>query len=145
MPRVELYGSEQVAKNIRMLSEKNGGATVSTTNPPDLLVEGYAKRSIQVGSPGTTVIRYQAGSGAPYEHTASEEGSAPNTDTWALVSSIRVETTPSGIFVGSTLKYAGWLEFGTRKMGARPWLNPALEGNRATILRIFRLEIGRVI
>lgn len=144
MPSVKVDGTQQVAQNLERLAKKYGAATVKAANTAALLVEGDAKKSIQAGSPGTTVIRHQAGSGAPYEHTAAEEGSAPNTDTGTLVKSIRVETTPRGIFVGSTLNYAGWLEFGTKKMGARPWLNPALESNRATILKIFKLEVGKV-
>ena len=143
MPRVEVDGME-VNRNLAALGKKYGKAVAKAAVSAAKLVEGDAIKSIQSASPGQTVVRHQAGSGEPYTHTAAEEGSAPNTDTGTLVKSIRTEIKPNGIFVGSTLKYAGWLEFGTRQMGARPWLNPALEKNRENIFKIFKIKVGSV-
>jgi HK97 gp10 family phage protein len=39
--------------------------------------------------------------------------------------------------VESRADYSGFLEFGTSKMGARPYLQPALEENRPKIRRMF--------
>ena len=39
--------------------------------------------------------------------------------------------------VGSNLEYAPYVELGTRKMSARPYLRPALEANREAIRALF--------
>ena len=102
------------------------GGVILTANE----VRNTAIKSIQNKSGGTQVQRSRQGGGT-YTHTASAAGSAPNTDTGKLVASIAVEPHKSGVYalVGSNLDYAGWLEFGTTKMGARPWLEPALRKN----------------
>lgn len=144
MPRVEVDGLEQVERNLARLGREYGVAVARAAVEAGKLVEGDAIKSIQDASSGHTVTRHQAGSGEPYTHTAADEGEAPNTDTGTLVKSINVEVRPDGVYVGSTLKYAGWLEFGTRQMGARPWLNPALEKNRDDIFKIFKIKVGKV-
>lgn len=45
----------------------------------------------------------------------------------ALADSIVVETTESGAAVRATAPYAPYVEFGTRRMAARPFLAPAAE------------------
>ncbi len=96
-----------------------------------------AIKSIQGQSFGTYVQRSNQGGGGTYTHIASAPGSAPNTDTGKLVSSIAVEmdaSEPEG-YVGSNLDYASYLEFGTKnkkgvaKMLPRPWLLPAANAN----------------
>ena len=42
--------------------------------------------------------------------------------------------------VGSNLVYAPFVELGTSKMGAQPYLRPALEANIKEIRRIFRAK-----
>ena len=67
-------------------------------------------------------------------HTASAAGDAPNTDTGRLVGSIAVENPRRGTsFVGTSVEYGKYLEFGTSKMAARPWLRPAMERNQAKL------------
>jgi HK97 gp10 family phage protein len=97
------------------------------------MVRADAIKSIQTVSHGRTVKRTRA-SGKTYDHTASKEGDAPNTDTGALVRSIGVEVVADDVYVGSTVKYAPDLEFGTRHTEPRPWLNPALERNKKAIV-----------
>lgn len=93
-------------------------------------VRNTAIRSIQSQTVGTYVTRYSQG-GKAYQHVASKGGDAPNTDTGALVNSIAVENKKGEAvsFVGSGLDYAKYLELGTKQMGARPWLMPALNTN----------------
>lgn len=66
-------------------------------------------------------------------HTASAEGNPPRTDTGRLVSSIAVVMPESGkaleAEIGAYVNYAAHLEYGTRNMGARPFMFPALEQN----------------
>lgn len=61
-------------------------------------------------------------------HTASAPGDAPNTDSGTLVRSIAVENPRKGLsYVGTSVEYGKHLEFGTRRMAARPWLRPAMD------------------
>lgn len=66
-------------------------------------------------------------------HTASAEGNPPRTDTGRLVSSIAVVMPENGkaleAEIGAYVNYAAHLEYGTRNMGARPFMFPALEQN----------------
>ena len=93
-------------------------------------VRNSAIKSIQNQTVGTYVTRYSQG-GKAYQHVAAKDGDAPNTDTGGLVRSISVEHTSGNqvAFVGSGLDYAKYLELGTKKMGAKPWLMPALNVN----------------
>ena len=138
-----VQGAAEVRKNLEALKHKYGQTTADAAVAGGNLVRSTAIRSIQATSSGHEVTRYRNGGGA-YAHTASAEGSAPNTDTGRLVSSIFVEIKRDEVFVGSTLEYAGHLEFGTKNMGARPWLDPALEQNRRTIENLFRRGVQRV-
>ena len=100
-------------------------------------VMNTAKQSIQTNS----------GGGRTYEkynprrtHTASSAGNPPNTDTGFLVSNIHAVMDVDGLggSVESRADYSGFLEFGTSKMQARPYLQPALEENKPKIRRKFR-------
>ena len=106
------------------------GGVILTAND----IRTDAIKSINGVSPGRQVDRSRQGGGT-YTHTAAAEGNAPNTDTGKLVSSVSVEVNRSGLYalVGSNLDYAGFLEMGTSKMGARPWLEPALRKNRGNL------------
>lgn len=125
----QVQGAEQVQKNLKKLAKKYGEAAVEGAIELAETVRTSAINSIQDVSDGEEVTRTTAG-GEEYDHVASKPGDAPNTDTGRLVSSVQVEIKPKAITVGSTLSYSGHLEFGTKGMAARPWLFPALEGNK---------------
>lgn len=135
MSRPIVEGMEELQANMDKLSKEYTRAVAQAAVAGAELVRGEAVRSIQNTSTGERVTRSRAG-GGQYDHTASAPGDAPNTDTGRLVSSIQVDVRPFGIFVGSTLQYAGHLEFGTSSMDARPWLNPALEAQRRSVERL---------
>lgn len=90
-------------------------------------------------------INQGAKSGVIYEkynprrtHKASAAGEAPATDTGYLVGNINIveDADGLGVSVESRAEYSQALEFGTSKMGARPFLQPALEENKSKIKRI---------
>ncbi len=100
------------------------------------MVMNEAKQSIQRSSGGgKTYQKYNP----RRTHTASAAGQPPNTDTGFLVSNIFLQIDPDGLGadVESRADYSGYLEFGTSKMEARPYLQPALEANRRNIIRLF--------
>ena len=69
--------------------------------------------------------------GTSRTYTASAPGEAPAQATGELRQSVRTQVDNSSSmiigYVGSTLVYAPCLEFGTRKMAARPWLKLSFE------------------
>lgn len=67
-------------------------------------------------------------------HTASAPGQAPASDTGNLVSQIQVKSpNKNEVNVESGASYSKFLEFGTSKMLARPFLFPAFEKSRPKI------------
>ena len=113
-------------------------------------VRGEAIKSIATVSIGE-MVRRQTSAGGGYNHIASKAGDAPNTDTGALARSIALEPKDpaKSIGVGSALKYAKWLEFGTisedgkKLMDARPYLEPALEAKKSGLTKEIKKSIKR--
>ena len=132
---LKITGIEELKANFAQMSKKYGEGVARATAQGAQLVRSTAIRSIQQKSNGETVTRYRSG-GRSYSHVASKPGDPPNTDTGALVRSINVEIRPDGTFVGTTLEYAPFLEFGTARMAERPFLNPALEQNKNKIRQL---------
>lgn len=129
-------GTEELQANMAKLAEQYGKDIAKAAVAGGELVRGAAIKSIQNTSNGQSVTRYRSGGGG-YQHTASSPGDAPNTDTGRLVGSIQTDVRGDNVYVGSTLRYAGHLEFGTMIMRPRPWLNPALESERRNIEKLF--------
>ena len=99
------------------------------------LVRNTAVSSIQQG----------AKSGVIYEkynprrtHKASSAGQPPATDTGFLVNNIglKIDSDGLGASVESRADYSVFLEFGTSKMAARPFMQPALESNKSKIRQL---------
>ena len=67
-------------------------------------------------------------------------------DTGLLRASITpvIESWAAG-YVGTNTHYAPYVEYGTRKMAAQPFLEPAYEEGRRQASRIFGQAIGRAI
>ena len=76
-----------------------------------------------------TGIQRSGGGGRTYvknnprrTHTASRPGQYPSTDLGGLAASIGVAKQGDAVLVGTALMYGKYLEFGTSRMAARPWL-----------------------
>lgn len=107
-----------------------------------MLIEGHAKRSIQEG-PKTGRV-YRRGNRT---HQASAPGEAPATDTGTLVSSITYSVDKQGLSVrvGTNLDIGLFLEMGTVRIEARPWLQPALDQQSKNIQKTFERKLGNAI
>lgn len=130
-----ITGQKELEKNLAKMAERYGKAVADALITSGEMVRSTAVRSIQQKSNGAMVTRYRSGGGS-YQHMASAPNSPPNTDTGRLVNSVAVEVRDEDVYVGSGLEYAPHLEFGTKNMTERPWLNPALEQNRRRISRL---------
>ena len=99
------------------------------------LVRNTAVDSILQGAKsGVTYSKYNP----RRTHTASAAGEPPASDTGYLANNIFVDMDADGLgaSVESRADYSSFLEFGTTKMAARPFMQPALEENRPKIRRL---------
>ena len=102
------------------------------------LIRGEAIRSIQSGAKsGKTYKRYNP----TRTHKASAPGEAPASDTGFLVSNIRVKDQKDFVEVRSEASYSKFLEYGTSKMLARPFMFPASEKSKPKIAEILFQKI----
>jgi len=106
-----------------------------------LLVEASAKELI-TESPASGRVYYR-GTHHDIEHRASAPGEAPAVDAGMLRRSITHDISQDGAQVvgrvGSTITdppYGSYLEYGTSKMAARPWLGPAIEKSKDRIRQL---------
>jgi HK97 gp10 family phage protein len=78
------------------------------------------------------------------QHQASAVGEYPATDTGELIASIAVEIDADklGASVQATAPHAEYLEFGTSKMRARPFLQPSAEATRPRMRAFLRKVLG---
>ena len=141
--KTEVTGVKELQASMKKLGERYGKAVAKAAAEAAQIVRTEAIQSIQDVSQGEEVTRTRNG-GNQYKHIASKAGDAPNTDTGRLVSSVQVEITAKYVYVGTSLKYGAWLEYGTRAMNARPWLYPALERKRKEIVKLFKSEVDFV-
>ena len=96
------------------------------------LIRGEAIKSIQTGS--KSGVMYQMYN-PRREHRASAPGQAPASDTGNLVSKIIVKQKSKDITsVESNADYSAYLEYGTSKMEARPFMLPAFEKSKKPII-----------
>lgn len=65
-------------------------------------------------------------------------------DTGRLRASVTHEVAPDGLsaVVGTNVEYAPYIEFGTSRMHAQPFLFPALEAHRPEFIRRLQHELG---
>lgn len=110
----------------------------------DLMVAD-AKRAVARG-PKTGRI-YLKGKNKSIKHQASAPGEPPATDTGRLVNSIVGDAKVVGKqvqgYIEARTDYAGYLEFGTRRMAARPYLTPAVMKNRDRAIALMRDAVQR--
>jgi len=139
---MNVQGVKELEKNLAKMAKRYGQAVADSLLVSGEMVRGSAVKSIQQKSNGEMVTRYRAGGGS-YQHMASAPNSPPNTDTGRLANSVAVEVRDDDVYVGSGVEYAPHLEFGTKNMTQRPWLNPALEQNRNRISRLIRDAIKK--
>jgi len=104
-------------------------------------VRNEAINSIARGSKsGSTVQKYSP----KRTHQQSKTGEAPATDTGFLISQISASSMVEGSTaigeVVSSAPYSKHLEYGTRSMGKRPFMQPALSKSSKHIKKIFIRE-----
>ena len=127
----------KIEKRIKLLEQNVNRAVFKSTN----LVKNDAVYSILRGAKtGVTSVRYKP----RRTHQASAAGEAPASDTGFLASNITMEVSKNNFgavgMVISSAPYSAALEFGSTKMAARPFLQPALDRSARKIKEIFIKE-----
>jgi hypothetical protein len=99
-----------------------------------ILIKGHAKRLLSVAgtAPGPE------GGARIYGAHPSAPGEPPRKQTGRLRASVAHEVDPTSLTarVGTNLKYGRWLELGTNRLAARPWLRRALNETRPAVRRL---------
>jgi HK97 gp10 family phage protein len=124
--KVEVSGD--VAKKLHTFSSNMTKYLDRALLSAAILLEAEIKKKISRGGRGGATYRV-----GKRNAQRSAPGEPPKTDSGRLVGSIRHEHSFLSASVGSEVNYAGYLEFGTSKMAARPYLVPTLEENTDTI------------
>jgi HK97 gp10 family phage protein len=128
-----------------MYAEMNSHS-IRSVQEGTLLIHKIAVESIQDNSSGTPVVRYNR-AGNKRNVLASHPGEPPNTDTGRLAQSIKFDFKNGGTIgrVGTNLAYGRYLEFGTRRISARPWLSAAVTEASKEIGQIFKRNVREAI
>jgi HK97 gp10 family phage protein len=154
--KVIVTPSEDV--DFSQLADSARAAVEEAVRVGSMMIANDAKRSVAQGPKTGRIYEFfyrtnkTTGAIFPWEkrgvpHQASAPGEAPATDTGRLISSIVADTVRSdkfGVvgFVAARVEYAKWLEHGTRKIMARPFMLPAFERNRQRIGEMIRLGLA---
>lgn len=91
-------------------------------------------------------ISITAGAVSGKKHVPSAPGKPPNNDTGILAGNIETtQTAPLVVEVSSNAPYAAPLEFGTSKMAARPYMEPAKNAKRKAVTQLVRKAVDSVV
>lgn len=93
----------------------------------DPIIADLSKRALRVESAAKRIASNESPS-APGEGPGVITGRLRNSITWRP----GVDSVSPYVDIGTNVFYAPFLELGTRKMAARPFLRPALESARTT-------------
>lgn len=94
-------------------------------------------------------LRASGGRGPRFIYEPSQPGEPPRKRTGTLLKSVASLTEDRGdeiaARVGSNVPYARHLEYGTRRMAARPWLRPGLAEFKERFATIVATHIKRML
>ena len=128
--RANIVGLAKLQGTLRRISAANRTGVQRAIATGGAQVQGDAQRSIQRGGRSGIIVTIGG-----KRHQRSAPGEPPKTDTGRLAGSIFGEFSNGGlrVDVGTDVGYGTHLEFGTKNMAARPWLQPAFERNKDKI------------
>lgn len=138
---------EQVSKRMkRKLVEKSLDRCMDILNEGAINLRNDIILSMRNSPPTGKLYTRTSKKGHVVRHRASSPGNPPRPDTGALIRSIGIDTHPDYIEVGSRItkpNYPLFLEQGTPKMEARPWLEPAFKKEEPKLKRRLVMVLQR--
>ena len=137
-----VIGKDALKKRLKTLGEQSLKEVRIALNSAALAVERTAKTSVQRGTKSGRIYKRKG-----IVHRASAPGEPPASDTGYLAAHITtvLDLDGLGANVESQAEYSRYLEFGTAKMGARPFLFPAFEQNKDRIKANLSAAIKRAL
>ena len=127
MKNMEWYGDKVIAS---VENAKRGGLEAAS-----LIVEADATLRAPVGKYGQNAGTYRSG---PMSGKGRVGGNLRSSITHRVVSDEEAR-------VGTNVDYAPWVEGGTSKMAAQPFLRPALDNNKSHIEKMIGDVIGKAV
>lgn len=123
---VKWHGLKELEGKLDGIPDKIEEGAAEGLEALGLIVQNHARESVLKG-PKSGRSYKKPGSGVV--HRASAPGEAPASDTGTLVRSIisEVQRAALEVIISAGTVYAKMLEYGTRKMAARPFMLPALD------------------
>lgn len=132
-------GAALKANNEKLKEAASDGAHRGLLKLGFLIVGNGKKRIISGGKSGRIYKSGKKGS-----HQASAPGESPANWTGRLLNAIMSEASGAkAVIVAAQTVYASWLEFGTRKMAARPFLKPAIDEEAPKGSKLMQEEINK--
>ena len=145
---IKLDGMAQLLGQLKALGADTDDIVLETIN--DLATDTHAL--------AVSGISHSGGGGRTYEkykprrtHTASAPGKYPASDTGELATNVRMDGLQRATIasmmatVGTSIMHGVWLEFGTSRMAARPWLLPSFERAKIGIEKELKLRIEAMV
>jgi HK97 gp10 family phage protein len=132
---VKVVGTQLTINGLNKYKVKMAGQLNKAIAASGLVVQNEARRLVLQG-PKTGRVYTRRGT---IKHQASAPGEPPASDTGTLVRSIITshDTKKFTLYVRAKVKYAMFLEQGTKRMKARPFLSVALKNMVPLIQKIF--------
>lgn len=139
----KISGFTKLNKQLDLLKKNVLENQIKAVQESTFMLHSAAVNIIQDNSDGRPEKRYNP----KRTVNVSRPGDSPNTDTGRLVQSIKFDFKDGGVIgrVGTNLKYGKWLEFGTSKMDARPWLSTAVLLVSKEVAKIFEKSFKKSI
>lgn len=105
-----------------------------------------AVRSLNIDGTGkvTEKVKGRKQTRLVYGANPSKPGEPPHKQYGTLIESVAYEVLSRVARIGTSLKYGRYLELGTSRMAARPWLRPMLSRNIDKFRAILTKPMGKV-
>ena len=100
--------------------------------------------AIKAATDETIITALKAVGAQAQGHATAEITAVGAVDTGRLRDSIEFDVEDKTLYVGTNVEYAPYVEFGTVKMTARPYLRPAIEKNLSEYQQIFEQELSKI-
>jgi hypothetical protein len=142
---VEMQGLSELMAQLQRIEDIGDQVVLETIT--DLVTDTHQFAVDGIAGPPATGTVYEKYN-PKRTHQASAPGQYPATDTGRLLVGVRMELpSPSKMVgrVGTAVKYGPYLEFGTSKMAARPWLLPSFEKAKIGIAKELKKRLERRI